>query len=141
MAIDNELEDEQKAKRIQEVHTLCEVFKNSELNKHNLEIAEQLPLSCDNQPILQEIESIEFFEKHNILELLLFFGIPQRDTNPIAHALLERFGSLSGVLDVLFMAVFSDWLGFNDKIIKLASNVFVVIFNYVASKLVIFKKH
>lgn len=67
MAIDNELEDEQKAKRIQEVHTLCEVFKNSELNKHNLEIAEQLPLSCDNQPILQEIESIEFFEKHNIL--------------------------------------------------------------------------
>ena len=49
--------------------------------------------------------------------------------------------ALSGVLDVLFMAVFSDWLGFNDKIIKLVSNVFVVIFNYVASKLVIFKKH
>lgn len=67
MAIDNELEDEQKAKRIQEVHTLCETFKDSELNKRNMEIAGQLPLSCDNQPILQEIESIEFFEKHNIL--------------------------------------------------------------------------
>ena len=35
---------------------------------------------------------------HNILELLLFYGIPQRDTNPIAHALIDRFGSLSGVL-------------------------------------------
>jgi len=35
---------------------------------------------------------------HTILELLLFFGIPYKDTNPIGHALLERFGSLSGVL-------------------------------------------
>ena len=36
---------------------------------------------------------------HNILELLLFFGIPQKDTNPIAHALIEKFGSFSGVLE------------------------------------------
>lgn len=35
---------------------------------------------------------------HQILELLLFFGIPCRDTNPIAHELINRFGSLSGVL-------------------------------------------
>ena len=47
---------------------------------------------------------------------------------------------LSGILDIIFMAVFVDFLGFNDKIIKLVSNVFVVIFNYAASKLVIFKK-
>ncbi len=47
---------------------------------------------------------------------------------------------MSGILDVVWMAVFSDWLGFNDKLMKLLSNVFVVIFNYVASKLVIFKK-
>ena len=33
------------------------------------------------------------------LELLLFYAIPQKDTNPIAHALLDRFGSLSQVLD------------------------------------------
>ena len=44
-------------------------------------------------------EGLGGFEKHIILELLLFFGIPQRDTNPIAHALLERFGSLSGVFE------------------------------------------
>ena len=35
---------------------------------------------------------------HSILELVLFFGIPYKDTNPIAHALIDRFGSLSGVL-------------------------------------------
>lgn len=36
---------------------------------------------------------------HNILEMLLFFGIPQKDTNPIAHELMDRFGSFSGVLE------------------------------------------
>ena len=36
---------------------------------------------------------------HNILELLLFFGIPQKDTNPLAHELMDRFGSFSGVLE------------------------------------------
>ena len=36
---------------------------------------------------------------HNILELLLFFGIPQKDTNPLAHELIEKFGSFSGVLE------------------------------------------
>ena len=35
----------------------------------------------------------------NALELLLFYSIPRRDTNPIAHRLLDTFGSLSGVLD------------------------------------------
>lgn len=36
---------------------------------------------------------------HNILEMLLFFGIPQKDTNPLAHTLIETFGSFSGVLE------------------------------------------
>ena len=36
---------------------------------------------------------------HNIIELLLFFGIPQKDTNAIAHELIDRFGSFSGVLE------------------------------------------
>lgn len=47
---------------------------------------------------------------------------------------------LSGVLDVIIMAVFADWIGLNDKIVKLASNVFVVVFNYAASKLVVFRR-
>lgn len=33
------------------------------------------------------------------LELLLSYSIPRRDTNPIAHALLDRFGSLRDVFD------------------------------------------
>lgn len=36
---------------------------------------------------------------HNILEMLLFFGIPYKDTNPIAHELIDKFGSLSAVLE------------------------------------------
>ena len=36
---------------------------------------------------------------HQLLEVLLFYGIPRRDTNPIAHELLNTFGSIAGVLD------------------------------------------
>lgn len=32
------------------------------------------------------------------LELLLFYAIPQKDTNPIAHALLNKFGTIKNVL-------------------------------------------
>ena len=34
---------------------------------------------------------------HEILELFLFDAVPRRNTNPMAHALLDRFGSLLGV--------------------------------------------
>ena len=44
-------------------------------------------------------EGLDNFEDHNVLELLLFFGIPYKDTNNLAHELLNRFGSLSGVLE------------------------------------------
>ena len=39
------------------------------------------------------------FNSINALELLLSYSIPRRDTNPIAHALLDRFGSLREVFD------------------------------------------
>ena len=44
-------------------------------------------------------DGLDGFEEHNILEMLLFYTIPQRDTNEIAHALLDRFGSLEGVFN------------------------------------------
>ena len=44
-------------------------------------------------------DGLDHFTDVQVLELLLFYAIPQRDTNPIAHALLNRFGSLSQVLD------------------------------------------
>ena len=42
---------------------------------------------------------LDSFTDIQVLELLLFYVIPRRDTNPIAHALLDRFGSLSQVLE------------------------------------------
>ena len=42
---------------------------------------------------------LEPFADHEALELLLYYAIPRRDTNPIAHALMERYGSLAAVLD------------------------------------------
>jgi DNA repair protein RadC len=34
-----------------------------------------------------------------VLELLLFYCLPRVDTNPIAHALLDQFGSLAQVME------------------------------------------
>lgn len=45
---------------------------------------------------------LDSFEAHNILELLLFYSIPRQDTNEIAHALIQRFGSVKGVFDADF---------------------------------------
>ena len=45
---------------------------------------------------------LDSFEPHNILELLLFYSIPRKDTNETAHLLLKRFGSLSAVFDAPF---------------------------------------
>lgn len=36
---------------------------------------------------------------HKIIEMLLFYSIPRKDTNETAHELLNRFGSVSGILD------------------------------------------
>ena len=41
----------------------------------------------------------EHFEHHEILEMLLYNSIPRIDTNPIAHRLIERFGSFDKVFD------------------------------------------
>ena len=42
---------------------------------------------------------LDDFAPHNVLEFLLFYSIPRGDTNPIAHRLIDAFGSLSGVFD------------------------------------------
>ena len=38
------------------------------------------------------------FAPHELVELLLFFGIPRKDTNELAHRLMDTFGSLSDLL-------------------------------------------
>ena len=42
---------------------------------------------------------IESFKEHEALELFLFYGVPYKNTNPLAHKLIEDFGSLSAVFD------------------------------------------
>ena len=37
------------------------------------------------------------FADHEALEMLLFYAIPRRDTNELAHRLLEHYGSLEAV--------------------------------------------
>ena len=44
-------------------------------------------------------EGLDGFTEIQALELLLFFSRPRIDTNPLAHGLLEKFGSLDRVLD------------------------------------------
>lgn len=41
---------------------------------------------------------LDSFEEHEVLEMLLFFSVPRIDTNPLAHRLIEEFGSLQNVL-------------------------------------------
>ena len=45
---------------------------------------------------------LDDFEQHNMLEFLLFYSIPRIDTNPVAHRLLDTFGSLNGVFEASF---------------------------------------
>ena len=49
--------------------------------------------------IYDEVELDAFKDDYKVLEMLLFYVIPQRDTNPIAHKLIEQFDSLQNVLN------------------------------------------
>lgn len=42
---------------------------------------------------------LDGFTEFQVLELLLFYCIPRIDTNPIAHRLIHKFGSLDQVLE------------------------------------------
>lgn len=42
---------------------------------------------------------LDVFEPHEALEMFLFYAIPRKDTNPLAHRLLDRYLNLGGVCD------------------------------------------
>ena len=42
-------------------------------------------------------EGMDSFNDYQVLEMLLYYGIPYKDTNATAHVLFEKYGSLSGV--------------------------------------------
>ena len=46
------------------------------------------------------LEHSDSFHDHELLELLLFYAIPRKDTNPLAHTIINTFGSLENVFKV-----------------------------------------
>ena len=45
---------------------------------------------------------IDALAEHEILELLLFYAMPRIDTKPMAHRLIDEYGSLESVLNASF---------------------------------------
>lgn len=48
---------------------------------------------------LLKVNEFDSIHDHRLLEAILFSAIPRKDTNPIAHDLMNTFGSMAGVLD------------------------------------------
>jgi len=44
-------------------------------------------------------EGLDSFSDHQVLELLLFYCIPMKDTNELAHKMINEFGSLAGLFE------------------------------------------
>jgi len=44
-------------------------------------------------------EGLDNFSDHEIIELLLFYSIPQHDTNALAHRMIKEFGTLHDLLE------------------------------------------
>ncbi len=58
--------------------------------------------------------SFKPFSDHEALELLLFYAIPRCDTNEIAHDLIHKFGSFTGVLNAPYAELIA-CKGINDQ--------------------------
>ena len=50
-------------------------------------------------------DGLDHFEKHEVIEMLLFGLIPRRNTNDIAHRLIDRFGSIAGIIDAPYSEI------------------------------------
>lgn len=44
-------------------------------------------------------EGLDAFADHQVLEMLLFYCIPMKDTNELAHKMIKEFGSLAGLFE------------------------------------------
>lgn len=76
---------------------------------------------------------LESFADHRALELLLFYAKPRVDVNPLAHILIDTFGSLSGVFD----ADYEDLLkvdGVGEHVATLIKLIPAISAKYVASR-------
>lgn len=70
---------------------------------------------------------------HKILEHLLFYCIPRIDTNPIAHQMIEKYGSISGVLDAPVEEL-ADFKGMSERSAVLLKMIMPVARRYLYDK-------
>ena len=50
-------------------------------------------------------QGMDVFEQHEVLEILLYSAVPQRNTNDMAKNLIDKFGSISAVFDASMEAL------------------------------------
>lgn len=73
---------------------------------------------------------LECLAYHEILELLLTYTIPRKDTNPIAHNLIDRFGSFANVIDANYYDLLKvDGVGPESALLLNALSSFMEIYN------------
>ncbi len=65
---------------------------------------------------------------HQVLEYILFFVFPRGDVNPLAHRLLEKYGTVQNVLDANIHSL-KEVYGINERAAKMITG-FVRIFDY-----------
>lgn len=89
--------------------------------------------------VISQIISIIFAYVTN---KIFVFESKTTNTKELIKEMVSFFGFrlVSLLLDMAFMYIFVDILKLNDAIMKLVSNVLIVIVNYVFSKLFVFKK-
>lgn len=51
----------------------------------------------------------DVFEAHEALEMFLYYAIPRKDTNPLAHRLLDRYLTIGGVCDAPIDELMNDF--------------------------------
>lgn len=66
-----------------------------------LQLSSKNPHAGHRERIRQRFaeDGFESYQPHKVLEQVLFTVIPRVNTNETAHALLDRFGFVEGVLD------------------------------------------
>ena len=64
-------------------------MENKNLHKGHRERVKKLFLDC----------GLDSFSDHQVLELLLFYCVPMKDTNELAHKMINEFGSLSNLFE------------------------------------------
>lgn len=82
--------------------------------------------------------SLDEYDDHQILEMLLFYAISRRDVNPLAHRLINRFGSLKMVLRADFNDLLAEGISENTAtLLKLVADIGPAIDRKEASELTI----